>query len=640
MSNPAPGTLPIGERLGNRYELEEPLCASGTLCLVRACDTQLDREVLIEAFVDLAAPVERRTRFWQESRALTRSHGVEVPSVLDMIGDPAAAGEPLFRVLTSTTFPTLRHHLDGLPRLEAARRESAGALARALLAPLEKLHAARLPHLNLTPDTVRVSDNGHVLLYGFGASLFHRDPAAWVAPELLDGQSASASSDLYSLAAILLEALAGPESSTPDVALARLPIPWRRVLEAALEPDPALRLASPRAWRALFDALSRADASRMLRQSTHGSVPPSAPPPPDPPGSKGDQPARADTSVAQGARSASEGPGSTQADRPISTGPKATDAKGPTPPPSEQPTTPPAASKTAEGAVPEKEGPPAPRAPAISDCALIPAGTFTMGSPEPRRFWRSGGGELGRSNDEHPHEVRITRAFWMLKAPVTQGQWVALMESPCPASFKKEVGAPDLKRPVESVTWFDAIQFCNKLSSRHGLEPAYTLSEGPEGGTVVRWTRGLDTPGWRLPTEAEWEWACRARTHTATWRGDLSRLDDHCPELAPIAWTQANSQKKTQEVATRDPNGFGLYDMLGNVHEWCWDRYGPYKGSAVDPIGPDDNTQPQRVLRGGAWQCAPAATRAATRHAFNPTKKGNDIGFRIVRLWRKGEAQS
>ncbi|MEU3409254.1 SUMF1/EgtB/PvdO family nonheme iron enzyme [Streptomyces sp. NPDC006670] len=155
--------------------------------------------------------------------------------------------------------------------------------------------------------------------------------------------------------------------------------------------------------------------------------------------------------------------------------------------------------------------------------------------------------------------------------------------------------------PVEGVSWWDAVRFCNALSLRTGLTPAYALQDGR-----AAWDRTAD--GYRLPTEAEWEHACRAGTD-----------GPHYGPLDEIAWYRANSAETLHEVGGKRPNPWGLHDMLGNVWDWCWDVYDPevYGG--------------YRVLRGGGWFDEPWSLRASARRRSHPDFRVDDVGFRLAR---------
>jgi formylglycine-generating enzyme required for sulfatase activity len=209
----------------------------------------------------------------------------------------------------------------------------------------------------------------------------------------------------------------------------------------------------------------------------------------------------------------------------------------------------------------------------------IAAGTFKMGSPQD---------DEGRSDDESQHRVNLTKPFHMATTPVTQAQWAALMGSN-PSHFKGD----DL--PVEQVSWDDATLFCEKLSRTEGKK-------------------------YRLPTEAEWEYACRAGT-----QGDYGGTGS----FDQVGWHWANSNKQTQPVGQKKPNAWGLFDMHGNVHEFCSDRYGRYPRQDLieDPIG--DSTNSLRVMRGGSWEYLPDGCRAAYRGSILPDKQDFSVGFRV-----------
>lgn len=215
----------------------------------------------------------------------------------------------------------------------------------------------------------------------------------------------------------------------------------------------------------------------------------------------------------------------------------------------------------------------------------IEPGSFVMGSPE---------NEDGRDDDELQHPVELTRGYWLADAPCTQGFWEAVMGE----NLSRFKGA---QRPVENVSWMDAMDFCLALQAR---------------------LPGSDGEGFRLPTEAEWEYACRAGTTAATYAGVY--------ELDQIAWYENNSEESTQPVRRRHPNAWGLYDMLGNVWEWCADRFGDYTAAtAVNPIGPAAGTD--RVMRGGSWIDGARFVRAAIRGGFEPGNRVVIVGFRFAR---------
>jgi len=265
----------------------------------------------------------------------------------------------------------------------------------------------------------------------------------------------------------------------------------------------------------------------------------------------------------------------------------------------------------------------------------IPAGNFTMGSPatEPNRY-----------PDETQHSVTLTKDFYMSKYQVTQELYEDVIGAN-PSYFQgtgrpPESGETQAKRPVEQVSWYDAIVFCNKLSMMEGFTPVYKMpgygnSTNPaDWGTVPTSSNGTwnaviadwDANGYRLPTEAEWEYACRAGTTTAYNTGDTLNTN--------TGWYGENASARTHEVGKKPANAWGLHDMHGNVSEWCWDwYYGYYSSLQVDPVGPVAGISPSRVIRGGAWIHGwwREYLRSAFRYFYNPNYRDNLIGFRLVR---------
>jgi len=243
----------------------------------------------------------------------------------------------------------------------------------------------------------------------------------------------------------------------------------------------------------------------------------------------------------------------------------------------------------------------------------IRPGTYLRGSPED---------EAGRWDDEGPqHEVTLTRGFWLGDTPVTQALWEAVMGGN-PSRFV------DPQRPVERVSWNEARACCEALAAR------------------------LPSLAPRLPTEAEWEYACRAGTSTATWVGDLELVGtNNAPQLDAIAWYGGNSgvdydldeaenssgwrQKQhphsragTRRVATRQASPWGLYDMLGNVLEWCEDGWESY--AAAPSVDPYVTTGQPRVFRGGSWNDLARGVRAASRAHYDPGNRYGPLGFRLA----------
>ena len=230
---------------------------------------------------------------------------------------------------------------------------------------------------------------------------------------------------------------------------------------------------------------------------------------------------------------------------------------------------------------------------------LIPKGTFMMGSPTSEQ-----GASYYPDGAETQHEVTISEDYYLGVFEVTQGQYEKVMGTN-PSYFQKRViGKSDSSMyPVEQVSWEDAVEFCKKLSE---------LPEEKKAGRV-----------YRLPTEAEWEYACRAGSKAAYSFGANSKT------LGDYAWFGENSGGQIHPVGEKKANAWGLYDMHGNVWEWCSDWYGVYpKGSVSDPSGPSEGSD--RVYRGGSWGNGALGCRSADRYRIDPSYRGNGDGFRVA----------
>jgi len=211
----------------------------------------------------------------------------------------------------------------------------------------------------------------------------------------------------------------------------------------------------------------------------------------------------------------------------------------------------------------------------------LPAGTFTMGS-------------AGGAADEKPTTQVTLARFWLGQTEVTQAQYQILMGQN-PARFRQPT------RPVENVSWADALTFCQRLTERE--RQAGRLPAGY---------------AYTLPTEAQWEYACRAGATT-----------DYLGDLGAVAWYEANSGNQTHPVGQKRANAWNLYDLQGNVWEWCLDWYGPYAGGALlDPTGAPSGTL--RVIRGGGWFHAASYCRASARRGNAPDAQSFNLGFRLA----------
>jgi formylglycine-generating enzyme required for sulfatase activity len=244
------------------------------------------------------------------------------------------------------------------------------------------------------------------------------------------------------------------------------------------------------------------------------------------------------------------------------------------------------------------------------ELVAIAGGTFWMGSEND---------EPGRGNDEGPrHRVEVS-GFRLCRTEVTQGQWRAVMGQN-PSQCEHGCG-DDL--PVQNVSWFDAVEYLGRLSEREGLTSCYARQ-----GDAVQWDRGCT--GYRLPTEAEWEYAARAGTTTPYSAGSE-------PTIMPEhAWLEHNSEARVHPVATKPANAWGLHDVHGNVYEWVWDWHGPYSAEAQrDPVGPDQGRL--RVMRGGSFVSWSKDLRAANRFGVAPTARGGrGLGLRCARSGSSG----
>jgi len=242
----------------------------------------------------------------------------------------------------------------------------------------------------------------------------------------------------------------------------------------------------------------------------------------------------------------------------------------------------------------------------------VEGGTFRMGSDE------------GDSDEQPVHEVTLD-SFLIGKYPVTQEQWESVMGRN-PSWFKGS------KLPVENISWYDAVEFCNRLSELEGLDPYYIIREREAtgfwkslmGSTEIVVECSGNSNGYRLPTEAEWEYAARGGNRTRNYK--YSGSDN----TGAVAWYDGNSGIKTHEVGLKQPNEIGIYDMSGNVYEWCWDWKGDYTSpSQTNPKGPSSGEY--RVLRGGCWYSVARNCRVANRGSSMPGFRNSSLGFRLAR---------
>ena len=274
----------------------------------------------------------------------------------------------------------------------------------------------------------------------------------------------------------------------------------------------------------------------------------------------------------------------------------------------------------------------------VGNMVLIPAGTFSMGSPE---------GEFGRNTDEIVHTVTLTKGFYMNKYEVTQGEFNSTMGYN-PSSFSSCGDSC----PVEKVNWYEALAYANERSKLDSIEECFDCTgTAPdfECSLKTKFAKPQDCKGYRLPTESEWEYAARANTTTAFYNGDITQpaCEPLDPNLDLVGWYGGNSSSTTSEYDCSDwfagadkcgpqpvggklANSYELFDMSGNVWEWNMDWYGDYPADpATDPVGAESGSS--RVVRGGSWYGEAYNCRVALRGFTNQTRRDYYFGFRLAR---------
>ena len=304
----------------------------------------------------------------------------------------------------------------------------------------------------------------------------------------------------------------------------------------------------------------------------------------------------------------------------------------------------PASVQTVVQSAPERPAPIQPAAPpqrpvpdtVSGPLVLIKGGTFAMGVIEKKSLEEKNPPEINSSeknfNFNHssstsppvatatatapsPSRTVTVRSFYMGKYELTQKEYRDVMGAN-PSRIQEN------RLPVDQVSWFDAIEYCNRRSLREGLTPAYTIANS-DGNLTVDWNR--DANGYRLPTEAEWEYSCRAGTSTKYCFGDTIKLSQ-----ARYYVKGANQPQRANDVGSFEANPWGLHDMHGNVREWCWEWYGSYTEKAqIDPIG--WNYGSKRVIRGGAWNRFRIEATSSYRWSNNPLYRDYCTGFRVAR---------
>ncbi len=611
------GSLPAGTQIGEYRVLN--LLGRGAMGQVYEVEqVRMGRRYALKLLPqELQRDAEFRRRFEQEARTLA---GLEHANIVQVVyaGESPVGGQPHAYLVMELLRP-LTELLTGesVPEEETVR-----LILQQVLSALDYAHGRGVVHRDLKPANLLLTETGEIKIGDFGVaqvvgSDFMRtvvertvaesllgDAATvvgsstkgssgyvgtihYMAPEVVAGGEATAQSDLYAVGVMAYEWLTGRKPVGRAKAIGKLrkdlAADWDDWVDALLEYEPGERMTSANAALAVLPQTGRsvsripavvsasmsdgtASTPSLVRNVAPGSIAPAIPL------DKSSQRTTVFVLIILGVLAAGgligyQWWGGQEARKPV----------------------------IGQNAVVElPDGVPL-------DLIWIPPGEFVMGSPST---------EEGRLDNEGPQtHVHLTNGFWLGKAPVTQGQWQALMGNN--PSTHKDSG---LNAPVESVSWDDAMSFARKLTERER-----SAGRLPDGYVYT------------LPSEAQWEYACRAPSTSSGQAGTSTRYYSGNSEsdLGRAGWYHGNSGGKTHVVGEKEPNDWGLYDMHGNVWEWTRSWFGAYPGgSVVDYEGPRSGSN--RARRGGSWGSSAQGTRSAIRNWSDPASQWNGLGFRIA----------
>jgi formylglycine-generating enzyme required for sulfatase activity/predicted Ser/Thr protein kinase len=595
----------VGRTLGG-YAIEEQIGAGGMGVVYRGKRLRDGQAVAVKVLRLPAGadPAEFRARFRREARVLER---LDHPGIVRLLDRGEEEGQP-FLVTELIQGKALHRHTGGAPLDE----KEALPVLRALCEAIAYAHSQGVIHRDIKPHNVLITDQG-IKVLDFGLARIAGSSSqseltrtnlglgtlSYLSPEQrMDAKSVDERSDIFSTGVVIYELLTG------QLPMGRFELPsglqhgldrrWDGIAERCLQVDPGARYESMAALVAELRALQRPRRRRWrvalvgggallmvllgwLLWRGYGG----------------------DTGAPDSAPEGSEGGA-----KPVVASRRSAPPSRPRPIARPRPV----AADAAVARRPDAGAGPVRKAAAPGRFVRLAPGRFFMGAVV---------SEQGRTADEVRHRVTLTRAFELQNTPVTQLEFERLMDY---NPSRAQGCGPHC--PVEKISWHEAVAYCNALSKKKGLKPCFRC-QGQELSTRCQLEARYATPyackGYRLPTEAEWEYAARAGSSRRAPDGSLAS-----------GWFLENSGKKAHRVGRRRPNPWGLYDMLGNVYEWCHDWYGRYSPySATDPVGPARGIA--RVGRGCYYGCKAIEARYAHRGRGRPDARDHRIGFRVAR---------